>query len=137
MRPIVGVGGVVVFEGRVLLVKRGRPPLLGEWSIPGGAAEAGETLQEALRREMREETGLDVRPIEVLAVLDRIVRDDDGRPRYHYVLIDYLCAVDHPHACAASDAAECRWASSGELGQFHLSPDTLEVVQKALAIHQG
>ena len=118
-------------EGRVLLVKRGRPPLQGEWSIPGGAMETGETLLEGLRREMQEETGLRVEPVEVLEVLDRIVRDADGRARYHYVLIDYLCTVREALACAASDAAECQWVAREELAHYRLTPETQRVVEKA------
>lgn len=134
-RPIVGVGGVVVEQGRVLLVRRGQAPLLGEWSIPGGALKVGETLEEALRRELREETGLEVTPLELLEVLDRIVRDQDGRTRYHYVLVDYLCRVDSsgPQTpCSASDVSECRWAAPAELAEYHLHPETLRVVKKAL-----
>ena len=134
-RPIVGVGGVVVKQGRVLLVRRGRAPLLGEWSIPGGALKVGETLEEALRRELQEETGLEITPLELVEVLDRIVRDDDGRTRYHYVLIDYLCRLDSsgPQApCAASDVSECRWVTPAELAQYRLHPDTVRVVEKAL-----
>lgn len=131
-RPIVGVGGVAVSGDRVLLVRRGRPPLAGEWSIPGGALEVGESLVEGVRREMLEETGLDVNPTEMLAVLDRIVRDHDGRVRYHYVLIDYLCTVRSGEACAASDASECRWVAAEELSTYSLHPETLEVVQRAL-----
>ena len=130
--PIIGVGGIIVQDGRVLLVKRGRPPLAGEWSIPGGALETGETLLEALRREMREETGLEVQPHELLAVFDRIIRDEQGRAQYHYVLIDYLCTVQSGQACAASDAEDCRWVSPSELSGYNLRPDTLEVIHKAL-----
>jgi ADP-ribose pyrophosphatase YjhB (NUDIX family) len=129
--PIVGIGGVVVHGGRALLVRRGGPPLQGEWSIPGGALEVGETLHAGLRREMREETGLDVEPIEVLEVLDRIIRDEQGRVRYHYVLIDYLCATTSGQASAASDAEECRWVRRDELPGFQLRPETLRVLQKA------
>ncbi len=131
-RPIVGVGGVAIYRGRVLLVKRGRPPLLGEWSIPGGVVEAGESLGEALCREMREETGLEVEVLEVLEVLDRITRDSDGRTRYHFVLIDYLCRVNQDCACASSDAAECRWVAPDELAALGLRPDALRVVEKAI-----
>ncbi len=131
-RPIVGVGAAVVDRGRVLLVKRGHAPLLGEWSIPGGALEVGETLEQALRRELREETGLEVTPLEVLEVLDRIIRDDDGRCRYHYVLIDYLCRVDNASATAATDVTECRWVAPDDLPQYKLRPETLRVVEKAL-----
>ena len=134
-RPIVGVGGVVVEQGRVLLARRGRAPLLGEWSIPGGALKVGETLEEALRRELREETGLEVTPLELLEVLDRIVPDEDGRTRYHYVLIDYLCRVEPSgpqNPLAGTDASECRWVAPSELAPYHLRPETLRVVQKAL-----
>ncbi len=122
----------MVHEGRVLLVRRGRPPLQGEWSIPGGALETGETLLDGVRRELMEETGLRVEPVEVLEVLDRIVRDADGRARYHYVLVDYLCTVTEAAACAASDADECQWAERHELPQFHLTAETRRVVEKAL-----
>ncbi len=134
-RPIVGVGGVVVEQGRVLLVRRGRAPLLGEWSIPGGALKVGETLEEALRRELREETGLEVTPLELLEVLDRIVQDEAGRTRYHYVLIDYLCRVKRSgpqDPRAATDVSECRWVAPSELAEYHLRPETLQVVGKAL-----
>jgi len=131
-RPVVGVGGVVVHGGRVLLARRGRPPLLGEWSIPGGALEVGETLVEGVRRELREETGLEVSPVAVLEVLDRIVRDEQGRPQYHYVLIDYLCRVEQAEARAATDVTECCWAARAELPAYELRPDTRRVVEAAL-----
>ncbi len=135
-RPIVGVGGVAVQDGRVLLVRRGRPPLEGEWSIPGGALEVGEPLVDGVRRELREETGLEVEPLEVLAVLDRIIRDPQGRVRFHYVLIDYLCRVVSGQACAASDARECAWARPAELARYQLHPETLRVIEKAFACFQ-
>src|ERR1700730_15035056 len=99
--PLVGVGPVIVDrhldhhldENRVLLIRRGRPPLLGEWSLPGGVLECGEPLREAVAREAREETGLVVETSEMLGVYERLIRDDEGRMRYHYVLIDFLC---HP-----------------------------------------
>src|SRR6476660_155688 len=92
-RPIVGVGAVIIDRGRVLLVKRGSPPMLGQWTIPGGVVELGETLRSAAEREAQEETGLNVRAGEVLEVIDRIVPGEDGRPQYHYVLVDFLCTV--------------------------------------------
>lgn len=131
---MIGVGGIAVSNGRVLLVRRGRPPLLGEWSIPGGAVETGESLMDAVRREMREETGLDVEPIELVEVLDRITHDADGRVRYHYILLDYVCRVTSEAACAASDAAECCWAARDELASFHLRPEAVRVIEKALVL---
>src|ERR1700691_1485213 len=102
--PLVGVGAVVVdFRDdtrRVLLIRRGTPPLLGEWSLPGGVLECGETLRDAVTREAREETGLVVEPGEMLGVYERVIRDDEGRVRYHYVLIDFLCRVASGHLAA-------------------------------------
>ena len=89
--PFVGVGAVIVHDNRVLLIRRGQPPLLGEWSLPGGVLECGETLRQATIREAREETGLAVEVGEMLGVYERIILSDNGRVRYHYVLIDYLC----------------------------------------------
>ena len=88
--PLVGVGAIIIQDGRVLLVKRGHPPLAGEWSIPGGVLELGETVRAAAVREAREETCLTVEPAELLGVYDRVLRDDSGRTLYHFVLIDFL-----------------------------------------------
>ena len=130
-RPIVGVGAVIVDQGRVLLVKRGSPPLLGEWSLPGGVVELGETLRAAAEREAREETGLLVKAGEVLEVLDRIVPGKDGAPQYHYVLIDFLCAVHGGELRAGGDAADVHWAGESELAQFKLEQPAVQVVRKA------
>ena len=111
-RPIVGVGAVIIDRARVLLIKRGSPPLQGEWSLPGGAVELGETLRAAAEREAREETGLIVKAGEVLEVLDRIIPGKGGAPQYHYVLVDFLCAVDGGELRAGGDAADARWAKS-------------------------
>src|SRR5271163_1928259 len=112
--PLVGVGAVIVHQGRVLLVRRGTEPMRGRWSIPGGLIELGESLDEGLIREVKEETGLLVEPVELVELLDRIHRDGD-RIRYHYVIADYLCIVTGGELRAASDADEVRWVERAEL----------------------
>ncbi len=129
--PVVGVGGVVVRDGRALLVRRGKAPLYGRWTVPGGTVELGETLEQAVVREMEEETGLQVEPIEVLTVFDRIDREGE-RVLYHYVIVDYLCRWRSGEARAASDALEVAWASAGELARYELPAKALEVVRDAL-----
>jgi 8-oxo-dGTP diphosphatase len=130
-RPIVGVGAVVIHLNRALLVKRGSPPLLGEWSLPGGVVELGETLRTAAEREALEETGLIVKAGEVLEVLDRIIPGKDGAPQYHYVLIDFLCSVEGGDLRAGGDAADTAWASESELGKYKLEKAAVEVIRKA------
>ena len=127
--PLVGVGAIIIEDGRVLLVKRGHPPLHGEWSIPGGVLEVGETLREAAIREAREETCLVVEPADLLGVYDRVLRDDDGRTLYHYVLIDFLCRRVGGEARAADDADEVRWFTPEEVGALTLPEDTAEVIR--------
>jgi 8-oxo-dGTP diphosphatase len=121
-----------VHEGRVLLIRRGKEPLRGRWVVPGGTVELGETLEEALVREMREETALEVEPLEVLTVFDRIQRTD-GRVVYHYVIVDYLCRWRGGEARAGSDALEVAWARPSELPAFDLPPKAMEVVEAAFA----
>jgi ADP-ribose pyrophosphatase YjhB (NUDIX family) len=128
--PVVGVGGVLVHEGRVLLIRRGKQPLYGRWVVPGGTVELGEPLEEALVREMLEETGLEVEPLELITVFDRIERDG-GQVLYHYVIVDYLCRWLSGEARAASDALEVAWAAPDELDRYDLPAKALEVVQEA------
>jgi ADP-ribose pyrophosphatase YjhB (NUDIX family) len=130
--PVVGVGGVVVKDGRALLIRRGKPPLLGRWSIPGGTVELGETLAEALVREMREETALEVEPLDVLTVFDRIERDGEG-VLYHYVIVDYRCRWLAGEAVAGSDALDVAWAGPAELDAYDLPAKARELVEAALA----
>ena len=115
-RPLVGVGAVIVEGERAVLVRRSAEPMAGEWSIPGGLVELGETMRAGAAREVLEETGLQVEAGEVLEVLDRIVPDANGKPRFHYVLIDFLCRRVAGELRAGGDAAEARWVREQELG---------------------
>jgi 8-oxo-dGTP diphosphatase len=131
--PLVGVGAIIIENGRVVLVKRAHPPLQAEWSIPGGVLEVGELVREAAIREAREETGLIVETRELLGVYERILRNPEERVQYHYVLIDFLCHWVAGDLAAASDAAEVRWFTRDELPGLKLAEDTLDVVRKGFA----
>ena len=129
--PLVGVGAVVVHEGRVLLVRRGHEPLKGQWSLPGGLLELGEPLTGGVVREVKEETGLMVEPIELVELLDRIHWEGE-RVRYHYVIADYLCRVVGGELKAASDADEVRWVERAEWNSHSalaLDPVTVRVIE--------
>jgi len=131
LAPLVGVGAVIVNEGRVLLVQRATEPAFGRWSIPGGLIEVGEMLTEAVIREVREETGLTVDPVQLIELLDRIHRDGD-RVRYHYVIADYLCRAVSGTVKAASDAAAVRWVERAEWNSrsaLVLDPITVRVIE--------
>jgi 8-oxo-dGTP diphosphatase len=130
--PVVGVGAVIVAAGRVVLVKRGHAPLLGQWSIPGGGLELGEVVRAAAAREAHEETGLTVEPTELLGVYDRVLRDEKGRVRYHYLLVDFLCRPVEGEVSAAGDAADARWFTQAELNELLLPEDTAEVIRLGL-----
>lgn len=132
-RPLVGVGAVIVKDGRVLLIKRGKVPFLGEWSIPGGLVELGETVRQATEREALEETGLIVRTTELLGVFERVIPDDGQRTRYHYVLIDFLCKMVSGELRASDDAADARWFTQEEINQLGLPEDTAALVLSAFA----
>ncbi len=131
-RPILGVGAIIADRGRVVLVERGREPHRGAWSLPGGVVEVGESLKEAVRREVREETGLEVEPVSVVEVFERILRDAEGRTEYHYVLIDYLCRPVGGDLKAGDDAARAVWAPRSELAAYRITEGTLGVIDKAL-----
>ena len=135
-RPIVAVGAVILDAGRVLLVRRGQEPLKGEWSLPGGAVEAGETLSAALVREVREETSLDIDVVPVVEVLDSIRRDADGRAEFHYVIIDYACRVRSGTSTVAAhgtDASDVQWVPIGELERYRITTTAMAVIRKACA----
>jgi 8-oxo-dGTP diphosphatase len=130
-RPLVGVGGVVIRDGRVLLIRRAGPPLQGEWSIPGGLLELGESLNQGVRRELAEETGLEVRVLDLIEVFERVFPDDDGRTKYHFVILDYLCEAVSGEARAASDVTDAAWAQEDELASYSLTPTATRVIKRA------
>jgi len=136
-RPVVGVGGVVIRGGRVLLVRRGQPPLLGEWSIPGGMLETGETIVDGVRRELLEETGVEVRVGELIEVFERISLDGEGKAQFHYVVLDYFCEAVRGEAGAASDAAEIAWVAEAEVDGYALSQAARQVIEKAFKLARG
>ena len=129
--PVVGVGGVVLCGDEVLLVQRGAEPSKGLWSIPGGGVEVGESLAQACAREVAEETGLAVEVGPMVEVLERMLRDGEGRVEYHYVLIDFVCSSPRLAPRAGDDAADARWASLESLEGLGLTPDTRRVILKA------
>lgn len=132
-RPIVGVGGIVISRGRALLVRRANAPHAGEWSIPGGAVEAGEPLAAAVCRELAEETGTNVRVLDVVEVFERIELDASGKPRFHFVVLDYLCELLDGEPKAGSDVSEIAWATESELAKYSLAGAALQAIRKAFA----
>ena len=129
--PVVGVGAVVVRDGKALIVKRAHDPRKGEWSLPGGRVELGESLEDATRREIKEETGLDIEVGPLVEVFDR-VHPLDGRIRYHFVIVDYLCRPIGGTLACASDAEAAEWVSVERLDRFSLTQTALDVIAKAL-----
>jgi ADP-ribose pyrophosphatase YjhB (NUDIX family) len=143
-RPVIGAGGVIIDNGRTVLIRRGTEPLLGEWSIPGGTIEIGETIEEAVRRELREETGLEVRVLELIELFDRIYLDNHStapaakkKPRFHYVIADYLCELTGGEPRAGSDVTDLAFAREDELVRFHLTEKATSVLKKAFAMSRA
>jgi 8-oxo-dGTP diphosphatase len=136
-RPVVGVGAVIAQAGRVVLIKRRFEPLAGQWSLPGGTLELGETLDAAVAREMLEETGLVVEVGPVIEVFDRILLDPDARVRYHFVLIDYLCRPVAGALRAGSDVADAVWADPPDLGRYRMTGKANAVVERAMQMIRG
>jgi len=130
-QPIVGVGVVVWHDERVLLIKRGKPPRAGHWSLPGGAQQLGETLAEAAKREVREETGIDIELGDIIATLDMIDRDQTGRVRHHYTLVDFVAEGLEAKLQAGDDALDARWFSRDEIDQLDLWSETLRIIDLA------
>ena len=129
-----GVGGVVVRDERALLIRRGSAPLKGEWSIPGGMLELGETILEGVQRELLEETAIEVRLLDLIEVLERLTRDEAGKLKYHFVILDYLCEAVRGEAQAGSDVTDVAWVRESELNDYSLTPTATRVVQKAFEI---
>jgi 8-oxo-dGTP diphosphatase len=130
-RPILGVGAIIIETGRVLLVERGREPLRGYWSIPGGVLEVGEKLIQGVRREILEETGLEIEPLSVVEIFERIMRDAAGAAEYHFVLVDYLCRVSGGELKPGDDVSKAMWVDRASLPQYRLTEGTLPVIEKA------
>lgn len=130
-RPVVGVGAIIFERDRVLMAQRGKEPLKGWWSIPGGALEAGESLMEGVCREVREETGLIVEPRGVFEVFERIMRDEQGTAEYHFVLIDYICRVAGGTLQAGDDVCKVEWVRRRDLAALQITEGTLGVIEKA------
>ena len=128
--PITGVGAVVWKDGKILLVKRGKEPNKGKWTVPGGVVELGETLREAVKREVKEECSIDIEVGEVAEALESIERDEQGRARYHFIIIDFKASYRGGEIKAASDAEECRWVSPEEIGELEVTPGLIKVLGK-------
>jgi len=140
-RPVVGVGGVVIDDGRTLLIRRGSEPLRGQWSIPGGTLELGESLKDGVARELLEETALEVRVLDLIEVFDRIFTEPDAggggtpqRPKFHYVIVDYLCERISGEPRPGSDVTDVAFATEEELAKFQLTTTAIRVLRKAFAM---
>ena len=133
-RPLLGVGAVVFHGGKILLIERGKEPLKGWWTVPGGLVETGERLEAAVRRETLEETGLVVKPVAVAALFQRIMPDAEGRTEFHYVIVDYLCELEAGTVQAASDVAKAGWFTLDESKRLKMVPGTAGVLDSALAL---
>jgi mutator protein MutT len=127
------VGALIFEDGKILLVERGKEPLKGYWSLPGGIVETGERLVDGIRREVAEETGLDVDPYFMFEIFERIIPDAEGQPEYHYVLIDYLCRRVAGEPTAASDVSRVEWVAEHNLREYRLTEGTLSVIERAFA----
>ena len=130
-RPFLGIGALIFDGDSILLAERGHEPLKGWWSLPGGILETGETLLNGIKREVREETGLEVEPEAIFEIFERIMPDAEGRTEYHYVLIDYTCRVIGGALEAGSDVSHAVWVREEDLVAYQITEGTLAVVQRA------
>ena len=128
--PLLGVGALIFDRGSILMAQRGKAPLMGQWSLPGGLVETGESLENAVRREVLEETGLEVKPLGVLEIFERIIRSAEGGAEYHYVLVDYICRATGGTLCAGDDASNVQWVERRALKDLHITEGTLAVIEK-------
>jgi 8-oxo-dGTP diphosphatase len=135
--PRVGVGAVVLHGDRVLLVKRGTAPALGKWSLPGGLVNLGETTRAAVVREVAEECGLTITVADVAGVVDRVIRDADGRVKYHYVLVDYLAHPESTRVRSGSDAAEARWVEIDRVAELDVTEGLVDMIRRAQTLRGG
>jgi 8-oxo-dGTP diphosphatase len=136
-RPIVGIGAVVMGPQGILLVERGKPPRQGEWSIPGGAQELGETIEQAAVREIAEETGLGIEVLGLIDVVDSLARDERGDVRYHYTLVDVLAAVTGGELRAGGDAANACWFALDDLAGLDLWSETSRIIDLATEMYEA
>jgi 8-oxo-dGTP diphosphatase len=143
-RPVVGIGGVIIDGGCALLIRRGSEPLRGEWSLPGGILELGETLEQGVARELLEETGMRVRVLELIEVFDRIYSEDgtiaaqaQKKPRFHYVIVDYLCERIGGEPRAGSDVTDVAFAREDQLGNYQLTETATRILKKAFAMDRA
>lgn len=137
VRPVLGVAGVIFQEDSVLLARRAREPALGEWSLPGGVVELGESMVEALERELVEEVSVRIRVEGLVHLVERVIRDREGRIRYHYVIADYWGRLVEGRPEAASDVSEVRLVSISRLDELVLHPDIVWTIQQALKLSRG
>jgi 8-oxo-dGTP diphosphatase len=132
--PVVGVGAVVVRDGKALVIKRAHEPRKGEWSLPGGLLELGESLQDAVRREIKEETSLDIDVGPIIETFDRVHRDDHGKIRYHFVIVDFLCWANRGDAVPGSDADGVAWVTAAEIDDYGVNAHAKAVILKGLQV---
>lgn len=134
--PRVGVGAVILDGDQVLLIQRGGATLPGKWSVPGGLVELGETTREAVCREVAEECGLEIDLVDVCGVLDRVIRDREGRVHYHWVLVDFLAVARGGTLCAGDDAADARWVPIDEVESYDTTDGLMDMIKRAMALRE-
>ncbi len=129
-QPVIAVGAVVMHQNRILLIRRGKEPAKGEWAIPGGRVELGETLHEAAMREVKEETGVSIRPGKLIYFFETIQPDPDGRIRFHYVIFDFMAKYLSGEPTPRDDAMDARWVSAAEADTYNLNTKTRDLLNR-------